>query len=870
VALAEQTSQALHSVDLVLSDLARDEGLARVTTPAQFQALMSSNEVHRDLRARLVGLPQANVIGVFSAEAKLLNSSWRWPVAAIDVSDRDYFQAMRDGATEMPFIGEPVQNRDSFAWVVIAARRVTAADGGFLGVLGVAVDLKYFADFHSAIGLPEGMRVNVVRRDGVILTSFPGQGSLVGQRLSAGPDWNAVVAAGGGTYWGPGQLEGGSRLIYAQPVPGQKLVVNVGISRAAIVAVWRQRLVPLGLATTCMLVCLALLSRALVVRFRRLEAAEADLTGRNRELDAARTALKDESRLLEMTLANMDQGLMMVTADGMVAVCNDRAIELLGLPLDLVLTQPSFEAIVDHQRTAGEFSVDGSDMRVVRESCGIIDRPNAYERRRPNGTMLEVRSVPLPGGGMVRTYTDITERRRAEAQVRFAARHDALTGLANRSVFAERLEQAVTEVEASDTRRTVAVLHIDLDRFKQVNDTLGHRAGDELLRHVSRRMSGVLREADTFARMGGDEFALLMPDLPGPEVALAVAERLLRAVRQPFALADGQARIGVSIGIACHPDHGRTGDELLNNADLALYRAKASGRDTFCVYDQAADILKQDQRILEAELHCALQDGQLALAFQPIWDIRSQRIVGTEALLRWHHPTRGAISPADFIPLAERTGLIIALGRWVLECACREALTWASPVRVSVNVSPSQLCGPGLVEEVRALLTESGLPASRLRLEITESQLLDGTDNVVATMAALRGLGVGLALDDFGTGHSSLSTLRAFPFSEVKIDRCFTQATGQDERGRGLLEAILQVCRVLDLECVAEGVETKEQLELLRRLGCTHAQGFLIGRPEPPEAIRRTLWRAAAEARQILPEISDVQEGRLLGETGSD
>jgi diguanylate cyclase (GGDEF)-like protein len=878
VVLAEETAQALHSVDLVLSDLVREARLAQVATPAQFEALMSTSEVHRDLRARLVGLPQAHIIGVFSAEAKLLNSSWHWPPAAIDVSDRDYFQAARDGASEAPrdgaagtpIVGKPVRNRDSLAWVVNVARRVTAADGRFLGVVGVAVDLKYFAEFHSAIGLPDGMRVNVVRRDGVILTSFPGQDSLVGQRLLAGPEWSALVAAGGGAFWGPGRLEDDSRLVSVQPVSGLPLVVNVGISRGAIFAAWWQQLVLVGLATTCMLGCLGLLLRALVTQFRHLEATEADLTRRNRELDAARTALNEESRLLEMTLGNMDQGLMMVTADGMVPVCNDRAIELLGLPLDLVLTRPSFEAIVDHQREAGEFSLDGADVQGVRDSGGIIDRPSAYERRRPNGTVLEVRSVPLPGGGMVRTYTDITERRRAEAQVRFAARHDALTGLANRSVFAERLEQAVTEAEANGTQRSLAVLHIDLDRFKQVNDTLGHRAGDELLRHVSRRMSGVLREADTFARMGGDEFALLMPDLPGPEVALAVAERLLRAVRQPFTLADGQARIGVSIGIACHPEHGRTGDELLNNADLALYRAKANGRDTFCVYDQAADILKQDQRILEAELHCALQDGQLALAFQPICDIRSQRIVGTEALLRWHHPTRGAISPGVFIPLAERTGLIIALGRWVLECACREALTWASPVRLSVNVSPSQLCSPGLVDEVRDVLAATGLPASRLRLEITESQLLDGTADVVATMTALRGLGVGLALDDFGTGHSSLSTLRAFPFSEVKIDRCFTQAMGQDERGRGLLEAILQVCRVLDLECVAEGVETTEQLELLRRLGCTHVQGFLIGRPEPPAAIRRTLWRAAAEARQSGPDMPEAEMGQLLGETGSD
>jgi predicted signal transduction protein with EAL and GGDEF domain len=353
--------------------------------------------------------------------------------------------------------------------------------------------------------------------------------------------------------------------------------------------------------------------------------------------------------------------------------------------------------------------------------------------------------------------------------------------------------------------------------------------------------------------MGGDEFAVLMPGLPGPEAAVAVADRLRKAVREPYALADGQARIGVSIGIACHPAHGRTGDDLLNNADLALYRAKEAGRDTLCVYDPSADVPKQGQRILEAELHCALQDRQLTLAYQPIWDLRSRRIVAAEALLRWHHPTRGSISPAQFIPLAERTGLIIPLGRWVLDCACREALTWASPIRVAVNVAPCQLRSPGFVDTVRDVLAATGLPAARLRLEVTESQLLDITDEVLATMTELHLLGVGLALDDFGTGHSSLSTLRAFPFSELKIDRCFTQAVGHDARGRGLLEAILQVCRVLELECVAEGVETAEQLDLLQRLGCTHAQGYLLGTPEPPESVRRTLWQVATEARQAAP-----------------
>jgi len=328
-------------------------------------------------------------------------------------------------------------------------------------------------------------------------------------------------------------------------------------------------------------------------------------------------------------------------------------------------------------------------------------------------------------------------------------------------------------------------------------------------------------------------------------------------VRQPYSLAVGPARIGISIGIAAFGMHGTSADELLKNADLALYRAKATGRDSACVFDRCLDTRTEGELVLEGALHYALQEGQFTLAYQPILDIRSNCIVGAEALLRWQHPTRGNIPPMNFIPLAERTGLIVPLGRWAMEAACREALTWASPVSVSVNVAPSQLRRREMVEEVRAMLAATGLPPARLKLEITESQLLEETDEVIGVMAGLRDLGVRLALDDFGTGHSSLSTLRAFPFSDLKIDRCFIQGILHDDRSRGLLEAILQVCRVMELDCVAEGVETEEQMAMVRSLGCTHAQGYLIGRPEPAAAIRRTLWRAAAQSRNLLPGMTD-------------
>ena len=323
---------------------------------------------------------------------------------------------------------------------------------------------------------------------------------------------------------------------------------------------------------------------------------------------------------------------------------------------------------------------------------------------------------------------------------------------------------------------------------------------------------------------------------------------------------------GASIGIAWFGAHGRSADELLRNADLALFRAKVTGRDTVCVFDSLLDARTQGELVLAGALQHALHEGQFTLAYQPIWDIRTNTVVGAEALLRWQHPTRGIISPADFIPLAERSGLIVPLGRWAMQAACEEALTWASPVSVSVNVAPSQLRRRELVDEVRDVLAATGLPSTRLKLEITESQMLEETAEEIGVMAGLRDLGVRLALDDFGTGHSSLSTLRAFPFSDLKIDRGFTQGIVQDTRSRGLLEAILQICRVMELDCVAEGVETEEQLAMVRNLGCTHAQGYLIGRPEPAAAIRRTLWRAAANHRPMSPGMADKTIARVVPE----
>lgn len=833
--LSEQSARMLEAVEQVLAGVERDMHLAGTGTAERLQAVVATESTHRDLAARISGLPQADGVVIFNADGIEINSNRSWPVPPILVADRSYFRAMRIGAPGAQYISEPVISRATGHQAIYIARRISAPDGGFLGVLAGAVQVRYLEEFYAAIGLPAGMAVTVLRHDGTVLASAPPGRTIPAQSMPAASPWYRTLAAGGGTYWSSGWLDSDERLVAVRPVPGFPLVVDVNMTRRAVYAAWRQQVATLAVATVCALLCLLLLLRALVAQFRRLETVQA--------------ALRKKSVLLETTLAHMDQGLVMVTAERTVGVFNDRARQLLDLPAGVMREGVPFDAVLDGRPEPDEGSGLGLPPLLPPEDCAA-DR-KACERRGPNGTVLEIRSVPLAGGGLVRTYTDITERRLAEERILHAAQHDALTGLPNRAAFSEALAGAM--VRADESGSGVAVLLIDLDRFKLVNDTLGHAAGDDVLQQLAGRMRTVVRENDTLARIGGDGFALVLPGMGSPDAAIVTAGRLRDAVNAPCFLPQGTASVGMSIGIACYPLHGRRSAELLNHADLALYRAKAAGRDQCCVFDGELDAIKHDELILENAFRSALQEEQFVLAYQPVWDIRAQRIVGAEALVRWNHPTKGMIAPASFIPLAERTGQIVELGRWVMATACREALSWAIPITVAVNVAPAQLRCRGIADEVGELLARTGLPASRLVLEVTEGQLLEETEQMAITLTALRELGVRLALDDFGTGFSSLSTLRAFPFSDIKIDRSFTRSVVQDERSRSLVEAILQVCRVLNLDCVAEGIETSEQLALLQSLGCSHGQGYLIGRPEPPATIRRALWRAAAGERQEVP-----------------
>jgi len=462
------------------------------------------------------------------------------------------------------------------------------------------------------------------------------------------------------------------------------------------------------------------------------------------------------------------------------------------------------------------------------------DAPFETRLRAARGAVTPVEIVLRPisegqGELAVVVVRDITERIAAAERIQFLAHYDALTRLPNRVLFNDRLSQALAMAERSGNK--VALLCIDLDGFKRVNDGLGHPAGDLLLAEAARRVALEVREMDTAGRLGGDEFAVVQPFSDQPQAAAALARRLVDLLGAPFNLNGDLVQVGASVGVALYPDDARTAEVLLKHADLALFRAKQEGRGTFCCFEPEMDQRLQRRRLLEQELRGALQHGQLELHYQRLCEAGSLAVTGYEALLRWNHPTRGAVAPTEFIPLAEESGLIIPLGRWVLEQACMAAASWPPPCTVSVNISPAQFVQQDLVAMVGEILRASRLAPERLELEVTEGILISNTERALQVLDGFKGLGVRITLDDFGTGYSSLGYLRRFPFDAVKIDRSFVHGLCSDRESGMIVHSILALCRSLGLRVTAEGVETPEQLATLCEYGCDMVQGYLLGRP---------------------------------------
>jgi diguanylate cyclase (GGDEF)-like protein len=555
----------------------------------------------------------------------------------------------------------------------------------------------------------------------------------------------------------------------------------------------------------------------------------------NLELEKSNRLLHERSSSLQNIIDNFPGGITLLSADFRVIVINDTARKLLDLP-DWLFEDgpPLLEDIFRFNAGRSEYGPGDAEQQIAERMALVkAGRAHLLERERPDGTVLEVRGVPLPDGGFVTTYVDVTERKRSDARIAHMAGHDALTDLANRALLNQQIEEALTQVKCG---QMAAVHFIDLDRFKGVNDSLGHPAGDKLLKAAAARLAAIVRSTDTIARLGGDEFAVLqMPIAQGAD-ATELAARIVETLAAPYELEGRPVSVGASVGIAIAPMDGLTADELMRCADLALYHAKGDGRGRFRSFQEVSAQIR-DRRELMGDLRTAVASAQFEVHYQPMVDIQTGRKVKLEALVRWRHPVYGLIAPGRFIPLAEETGLIDRLGEQVLRQACYDAVKWPAWTRVSVNVSPVQFQAGDLTAKIVRILAETGLPPARLELEITETLLLQGTEPNFAILHQLRALGVTIALDDFGTGYSSLSYLQAFPLDTIKIDRSFVREIAVRDECAAIVCAIANLGRSLNTVTVAEGVETESQLDLVRAAGVTLAQGFLFGRPGPASDI---------------------------------
>ncbi|RWA64659.1 EAL domain-containing protein [Mesorhizobium sp.] len=559
----------------------------------------------------------------------------------------------------------------------------------------------------------------------------------------------------------------------------------------------------------------------------------------------AEEELKEQHRRFDAALGNMSQGLLMYDADGKMIVRNQRFLELYKVAAADFPFGTTHRDALKRLLELGIYTKIDVDSEVAKtEACLRAGKMQSTYRYLADGRTFLVVRQPMSGGWVV-TFDDVTERRRTEERMTHLAHHDTLTNLPNRSMFRERLDQALSEPKVAP----LAIFSLDLDRFKAVNDTFGHPAGDWLLKCVAERLQRCLRsEKDVVARFGGDEFAIIQSNVRGAADAEKLAKRIVEVIGKPYRDKGREMHVGVSLGIALYPGDGQDADTLLTNADMALYRGKSEGRNIYRFFEPDMDAMVRERLALEADLEAALSKREFELDYQPILDIASGDIVGAEALMRWRSPSRGLVSPQDFIAAAEETGLIVQLGDWALRKACSAAAGWPRDVRMAVNVSAAQIKSGGFARSVISALAFSGLPASRLELEITETVMMDESDKVLKTLRQLRGLGVRIALDDFGTGYSSLGYLRRFPVDKIKIDRSFIHDLDKRDTA-AIVRTVIGLGTELGITVTAEGVETEAQLDMLRKAGCGEAQGFLIGVPAKASEMSRLL-RSREKLRQ--------------------
>ncbi len=837
-AVAAQADLSLQSISLVLNAVTERLAPSQISDPDAFRRRVAAPNIQQMLAQQITGLPQIETLGIIDADGNVINASRPTPIQ-FNFADRDYFIAFKDNPALEQFVSAPTPNRSSGVMGIVLARRLHGADGTTLGLLGVFIKLEFFESYwRSVIDSAESdSSISLDRLDGTVLARFP-HSNVIGKRFPNGiqtwlRDASAVVVRK------LGSIDSKMRIEAAHVLDGYPLFILATQSEDAALLGWR-RTAEIAAAETAGCILVVLLAGYGIGRWwsehqHRMRAqagkvaAEVAQTRAEAALEISRAGERQTTRL-NAAIEHLSHGLVMFDAQERLVVFNNRFLQMHGLSADKVKVGCSLSELLRLRSATGLLGKDPETYRAEILEQLAAGRAVSRVLKTTDGREIAVVNRPMSDGGWVTTQEDITERRHSEARIAHMAHHDALTGLANRASLMERVEDACERCRQSGEEFSVLIL--DLDWFKQVNDTFGHPAGDELLRQVAGRLKAALRNGDVFARLGGDEFAIVQfNDINQGDAAETLASRVIELIAEPFSVSGNVVNIGASIGVALAPEHGFYADDLLKRADLALYHAKSLGRNRYAMFEPVLGQAVVEKHVLESELRRALAQDEFELHFQPIVDTKTLKMCSAEALIRWRHPERGLIAPDQFIPFAEETGLILKIGEWALQTACEEAAKWPSSMKVAVNLSAVQLRSATLLDHVICVLAETGLPPERLELEVTETALIEYGTEATVLLKKLKNLGITVALDDFGTGYSSLSQLTMFPFDKIKIDKSFTRNMTNRADCAAIISAVLALAQSLDIHTTAEGVEKDEQLRILALAGVTTIQGFLIHRP---------------------------------------
>jgi len=793
----------------VANDLAQ-----RISSPNDLKGVVSSETYYHYLRSKVNDSGDFAGVNVYGVDGNRLASSAQWPAAPVNLSDRKYFQAFKTTPEASAVMIQLVQSRLSSGMTIVIARKILGRDGQFLGMVTRSTTPDMIESFLSSI-VPTDGALALLHQDGTLLARFPHSERALGQNFAASPLYaQAASSDGRATMQIVSPLDGQERIASVRYLDHYPVAVLGTINTSALLANWKDqaRLVAVAAGGASAIILLIL---GFILHY-----------------------LRRQRQRLRLAVNNMRQGLLLFDASERLILCNDVYLEMFGLSSRIVQPGTKLHEIMQHRIDVGSFVGDVERHCEMIRAASRTGQSSQAVVETPDGRCIQVKNQPVKNGGWVSTLEDITVQRRAEERIWKLANYDVLTGLPNRAHFVDELRR---ELEVSSNIEHFAVLFVDTDEFKAVNDSLGHHVGDELLESIAEVLRRCLAPSDFVARLGGDEFAIIMHYSGQQEQLAALVQRIQAAIRQPHRCGPHTLSVDASIGVAISKVDGLSCEELLRAADLAMYEAKASGRRTYQFFEAGMEKKARDRKLLESDLRQAIENEDIEVHFQPVLDLRSNEIGGCEALARWVHPERGYVSPADFIPIAEQSGLIEQLGDYVLRRACLEAMTWPDQMKVAVNVSPAQFKTGALPLKVASALADSGLSPGSLELEITEAVLIRDAKTALETLYQLRQLGARLALDDFGTGYSSLSYLSKFPFDKIKIDRSFINELSDGSRSAGIVRAVIALAAEHRMSTTAEGVETEQQRNMLRHLQCDEMQGFLLSPAKPAAEIKKML-----------------------------